>query len=157
MRPSLVVSLLVLSLLLQEAQGIRLEKGFQQVGAQKVQAGKSTPLKEKSNDGGVLGEAVLCKEGQCTGMNRKLIAVTTSTSSSPTITTSKNEKNGENKADPISKGRSTTGEIVGEHEKLSANSSPNSEHQVTKDHYEETMDLAEMDYSPARRKPPIHN
>ena len=68
-----------------------------------------------------------------------------------------NEKNGENKADPISKGRSTTGEIVGEHEKLSVNSSPNSEHQVTKDHYEETMDLTEMDYSQARRKPPIHN
>ncbi|KAJ6699893.1 hypothetical protein OIU79_013024 [Salix purpurea] len=101
MRPSLVVSLLVLSFLLQQAQGIRLEKGFKQVGAdQKVQAEESTPLKEKSNDGGVLGEAVLCKEGQCTGMNRKLIAVTTSTSSSPTITTSKNEKNGENKADP---------------------------------------------------------
>ncbi|KAG5242744.1 hypothetical protein OIU76_010347 [Salix suchowensis] len=156
MRPSLVVSLLVLSFLLQQAQGIRLEKGFKQVGAdQKVQAEEITPLKEKSNVGGVLGEAVLCKEGQCTGMNRKLIAVTTSTSSSPTITTSKNEKNGENKADPISKGRST---IVGEHEKLSVNSSPKSEHQVlTKDHYEETMDLTEMDYSPARRKPPIHN
>ncbi|KAJ6741893.1 hypothetical protein OIU85_016022 [Salix viminalis] len=156
MRPSLVVSLLVLSFLLQQAQGIRLEKGFKQVGAdQKVQAEEITPLKEKSNDGRVLGEAVLCKEGHCTGMNRKLIAVTTSTSSSPTITTSKNEKNGENKADPISKGRST---IVGEHEKLPVNSSPKSEHQVlTKDHDEETMDLTEMDYSPARRKPPIHN
>ncbi|KAI5583966.1 hypothetical protein BDE02_06G051000 [Populus trichocarpa] len=156
MRLSVVVSLLLLSFLLQQAQGIRLEKGFKQVGAQKVQAEKS-PSKEKSNDGGVLGEAILCKEGQCTGMNRKLIAVTTTTSSSTTITISKNEKNGENKADHISKGRSTNGEIVGENEKLSVNSSPNSEHRVTKDHNEEIMDLTEMDYSPARRKPPIHN
>ncbi|XP_011020257.1 PREDICTED: uncharacterized protein LOC105122695 isoform X2 [Populus euphratica] len=156
MRPSLVVSLLLLSFLLQQAQGIRLEKGFKQVGAQKVQAERS-PLKELSNDGGVLGEAILCKEGQCTGMNRKLIAVTTTTSSSATITISKNEKNGENKADPISKGRSTNGEIVGENEKLSVNSSPNSEHRVTKDHHEEITYLTEMDYSPARRKPPIHN
>ncbi|KAG6769267.1 hypothetical protein POTOM_024887 [Populus tomentosa] len=62
MRPSVVVSLLLLSFLLQQAQGIRLEKGFKQVGAQKVQAEKS-PSKEKSNDGGVLGEAILCKEG----------------------------------------------------------------------------------------------
>ncbi|KAJ6992493.1 hypothetical protein NC653_015777 [Populus alba x Populus x berolinensis] len=73
------------------------------------------------------------------------------------MTVLQNEKNGENKADPISKGRSANGEIVGEHEKSSVSSSPNSEHRVTKDHYEEIMDLTEMDYSPARRKPPIHN
>ncbi|KAJ6857444.1 hypothetical protein NC651_038984 [Populus alba x Populus x berolinensis] len=87
MRPSLAVSLLLLSFLLQEAQGIRLEKGFMQVRAQKVQEDTSS-LKERSANGGVLGEAILCKEEHCTGMGRKLIAVTTSTSST-TITTSK--------------------------------------------------------------------
>ncbi|XP_034895428.1 uncharacterized protein [Populus alba] len=154
MRPSLVVSLLLLSFLLQEAQGIRLEKGFMQVRAQKVQEDKSS-LKERSANGGVLGEAILCKEEHCTGMGRKLIAVTTSTSST-TITTSK-EKNEGNKAGPISKRRSSKGEIVGEREKLLVNSWRNSDHKVNEDHYEEIMDLTQMDYSPARRKSPIHN
>ncbi|KAL9339605.1 hypothetical protein Peur_068620 [Populus x canadensis] len=155
MRPSLVVSLLLLSFLLQEAQGIRLEKGFMQVRAQKVQEDKSS-LKERSANGGVIGEAILCKEEHCTGMGRKLIAVTTSTSST-TITTSKNEKNEGNKAGSISKRRSSKEEIVGEREKLSVNSWRNSDHKVNEDHYEEIMDFTQMDYSPARRKSPIHN
>ncbi|KAI5557373.1 hypothetical protein POPTR_018G115601v4 [Populus trichocarpa] len=155
MRPSLVVSLLLLSFLLQEAQGIRLEKGFMQVRAQKVQGDKSS-LKERSANGGVLGEAILCKEEHCIGMGRKLIAVTTSTSST-TITTSKNEKNEGNKAGSISKRRSSKEEIVGEREKLLVNSWRNSDHKVNEDHYEEIMDLTQMDYSPARRKSPIHN
>ncbi|CAK7338538.1 unnamed protein product [Dovyalis caffra] len=113
---------------------IRLEKGFMQVGAQKVQEEKSS-LKERSTNGGVLGEVILCKEEHCTGTMEK-----------------RNDKNGGNNADPIAKGRSSNGEIAGKHEKLSVNS----EQQVTKDHYEE-MDLTEMDYSPARKKPPIHN
>lgn len=66
MKPSLVVSLLLLSFLLQEAQGIRLEKGFMQVRAQKVQGDKSS-LKERSANGGAIGEAILCKEEHCTG------------------------------------------------------------------------------------------
>uniref|UniRef100_A0A6M2ES64 Uncharacterized protein n=1 Tax=Populus davidiana TaxID=266767 RepID=A0A6M2ES64_9ROSI len=80
MRPSVVASLLLLSFLLQQAQGIRLEKGFKQVGAQKVQAEKS-PSKEKS-DGGVLGEAILCKEGQCTGTMEKRVSKSVSKKSS---------------------------------------------------------------------------
>ncbi|XP_011017929.1 PREDICTED: uncharacterized protein LOC105121108 [Populus euphratica] len=156
MRPSLVVFLLLLSFLLQEAQGIRLHKGFMQVRAQKVQEDKSS-LKERSASGDVLvGEAILCKEEHCTGMGRKLIAVTISTSST-TITASKNEKNEGNKAGSISKGRSSKGEIMGEREKLLVNSWRNSDHKVNEDHYEEIMDLTQMDYSPAGRKSPIHN
>ncbi|KAG6739919.1 hypothetical protein POTOM_057540 [Populus tomentosa] len=155
MRPSLAVSLLLLSFLLQEAQGIRLEKGFMQVRAQRVQEDESS-LKERSANGGVLGEAILCKEEHCTGMGRKLIAVTTSTSST-TITTSKKEKSEGNKAGPVSKRRSSKGEIVGEREKLLVNSWRNSDHKVNEDHYEEIMDLTQMDYSPARRKSPKHN
>ncbi|KAJ6921971.1 hypothetical protein NC652_015813 [Populus alba x Populus x berolinensis] len=59
MRASLVVSLLLMLFLFQEAQGIRLEKGFMQVGAQKVQ---------------VLGEEVIiCKEGHCTSTLKKRV------------------------------------------------------------------------------------
>lgn len=90
------------------------------------------------------------------GMGRKLIAVTTSTSST-TITTSKNEKNEGNKAGSISKRRSSKEEIEGEREKLLVNSWRNSDHKVNEDHYEEITDLTQMDYSPARRKSPIHN
>ncbi|KAJ6857443.1 hypothetical protein NC651_038983 [Populus alba x Populus x berolinensis] len=70
MRPSLVVSLLLFSFLLQGSQGIRLEKRFMQVGAQKVQANNNTSLKETSTR--VLGqEVILCKEGNCIGTMKK--------------------------------------------------------------------------------------
>jgi len=69
----------------------------------------------------------------------------------------KNEKNEGNKAGSISKRRSSKEEIVGEREKLSVNSWRNSDHKVNEDHYEEIMDFTQMDYSPARRKSPIHN
>ncbi|KAL9361548.1 hypothetical protein Peur_007404 [Populus x canadensis] len=74
MRASLVVSLLLMLFLLQEAQGIRLEKGFMQVGAQKVQADQdNTSLKQISTE--VLGEEViLCKEGHCTSTLKKRVS-----------------------------------------------------------------------------------
>ncbi|KAJ9141067.1 hypothetical protein P3X46_031647 [Hevea brasiliensis] len=152
MRPALIVSLLLLSFLLHDAQGIRLEKEFMQVGHQKIHEDKSSLIK-RSN--GAFGEVILCKEGHCTGMNRKLTTVTTSTPS-PATSTSKNEENvEENKANPMtSKGRSSNEEVGGEQEKFTINSSPASEHQEVNhdDHY---VDI--MDYSPAKRKPPIHN
>lgn len=43
-------------------------------------------------------------------------------------------------------------------ERLSLNSSPVSEHrEVGTEQYPENGNIVEMDYSPARRKPPIHN
>uniref|UniRef100_A0A6N2K1U7 Uncharacterized protein n=1 Tax=Salix viminalis TaxID=40686 RepID=A0A6N2K1U7_SALVM len=63
MRLRLVGSLLLMLFLLQEAQGIRLEKGFMhtQVGAQKFQAD--------------LGEeAIPCKEGHCRGTMEKRVS-----------------------------------------------------------------------------------
>ncbi|KAI5583965.1 hypothetical protein POPTR_006G059900v4 [Populus trichocarpa] len=82
MRASLVVSLLLMLFLLQEAQGIRLEKGFMQVGAQKVQADQdNTSLKQIST--GVLGEEViLCKEGHCTSTLKKRLSRSVSKKSS---------------------------------------------------------------------------
>uniref|UniRef100_A0A2P2PK79 Uncharacterized protein n=1 Tax=Rhizophora mucronata TaxID=61149 RepID=A0A2P2PK79_RHIMU len=152
MRPSLVFSLLLFFLILREAQGIRLEKGFMQVEYQNANVGKN-PLTETRNDG-INGEVILCKEGHCTGTNRKLATVTTTISTA----TSKNEKSGENKAHSISRGGLINGEMRAEHEKVTTNSSPGSGHQeVIHDHYVDNMDMAEMDYSPAKRKPPIHN
>ncbi|KAJ6958336.1 hypothetical protein NC653_040092 [Populus alba x Populus x berolinensis] len=62
MRPSLVVSLLLFSFLLQGYQGIRLEKGFMQVGSQQVQVISTRVLGQ---------EAILCKEGNCIGTMKK--------------------------------------------------------------------------------------
>lgn len=61
---------------------------------------------------------------------------------------------GENKAkanaNPTSKSKSSSdGKIFGEQTEESRNSS--------QDLYVDITDMAEMDYSPARRKPPIHN
>ncbi|GMN47440.1 hypothetical protein TIFTF001_016619 [Ficus carica] len=62
--------------------------------------------------------------------------------------TVQNEKNGKNKADPISNGEK--GRTV--------NSLRTSEEQPDQfERYPDVVDLAEMDYSPARRKSPIHN
>ncbi|KAG6769266.1 hypothetical protein POTOM_024886 [Populus tomentosa] len=82
MRASLVVSLLLMLFLFQEAQGIRLEKGFMQVGAQKVQADQdNTSLKQISTE--VLGEEViLCKEGHCTSTLKKRVSRSVSKKSS---------------------------------------------------------------------------
>lgn len=70
-----------------------------------------------------------------------------------------NEKNGENKADTNSKGKSGSGEL-GEKENSMVKGRPTSEVSQSHDHHEQfpdIIDLAEMDYSPAKRKPPIHN
>ncbi|KDP30193.1 hypothetical protein JCGZ_16975 [Jatropha curcas] len=181
MRPSLVVSLLLLSFLLHEAKAIRLEKEFMQVAQQKIHAKairlekefmqvaqqkihkekKSTSLTERSNKNGGFGDVILCKEGQCTGMSsRKLATVTTSTIFTTTTTTNKKEENGGNKADsttiPIPKGsRSGNGEVGGEHEKFTINSSSPTSEQQKMTHEDNYVDI--MDYSPAKRKPPIHN
>ncbi|XP_011020258.1 PREDICTED: uncharacterized protein LOC105122696 [Populus euphratica] len=81
MSASLVVSLLLMLFLLQEAQGIRLEKGFRQVRAQKVQADQdNTSLKQISTE--VLGEVLLCKEGHCTSTLKKRVSRSVSKKSS---------------------------------------------------------------------------
>uniref|UniRef100_A0A5B7API1 Uncharacterized protein n=1 Tax=Davidia involucrata TaxID=16924 RepID=A0A5B7API1_DAVIN len=151
MRLSLLVSLLLLSVLISEAQGIRLKKGFVSAGHHKIHEGTLI----KTSNGGV-GEVILCKDGHCSGNIRKLMTKITSRT---TITTSKNDKNGGTKADPISKGKSSSSEELGrEEEKFSVNSSPDSEHrEATPEHYPDILDIAGMDYSSARRKPPIHN
>ncbi|KAA8522931.1 hypothetical protein F0562_009354 [Nyssa sinensis] len=152
MRLSLLASLLVLSILISEAQGIRLKKGIVSAGHHKIHENNLI----KTSNGG-LGEVILCKVGHCSGNNiRKLMTKITSS----TITTSKNDKNGgSTKAhDTISKGKLSSEELSGEEEKFSVDHSPVSEHrEVAPERYPDIFDLAGMDYSSAKRKPPIHN
>uniref|UniRef100_A0A2P2PMX8 Uncharacterized protein n=1 Tax=Rhizophora mucronata TaxID=61149 RepID=A0A2P2PMX8_RHIMU len=109
----------------------------------------------ETRNGDIHGEVViLCNEVHCTGMNRKLATVTTAISTD----TSKTEKNGESEANPMATRRLANGEMGGQHEKVSINSSPASGHQeVDHDLYVGITDIAEMDYSPVKRKTPIHN
>ncbi|XP_031277421.1 uncharacterized protein LOC116135853 [Pistacia vera] len=159
MRPSLLVlaiSLLLLSFCLSGAQGIRFEKGllfsFGHHKSQNMHEERSISLMKEGSD---IGEVILCKEGQCSsssssGMTRKLITTTT-TSSSSTTTANKNEGN---KATPTTKGKSSSngdGDTEGEQGNFPTNSPPSSEQ------YVDITDITEMDYSPAKRKPPIHN
>nr|GMC65127.1 Auxin-induced protein like [Ipomoea batatas]GME20954.1 Auxin-induced protein like [Ipomoea batatas] len=146
MRPVLFISLLLLSTLLYEAQGRHLRRG-----------GDLPARNHRTNENGSIrsGEKKIdaCKDGQCSssssasaGKNRKLIAKTTSSTYS-TTTTSKKLKNEGTKANPIPK-----------KENFSVNSSPETGHRETSnEHYPNVFDLAGMDYSPARRKAPIHN
>ncbi|XP_044472419.1 uncharacterized protein LOC123201038 [Mangifera indica] len=157
MRPSfliLAISLLLLSLFLSGAQGIRLKKellfSFGHLKAHNMHEEKGDSLKKESSD------FMLCKEGhECSssGMTRKLI---TSTAPPPSPSTTASNKNEENKANPTTKGKSSTspsrdGETQSKQGKFPSKSPPSSEQ------YVDITDIAEMDYSPAKKKPPIHN
>ncbi|KAI7738968.1 hypothetical protein M8C21_018835 [Ambrosia artemisiifolia] len=78
------------------------------------------------------------------GINRKLMTKAISSASTP-----KNYMNGGNKGNPQA-------EIESTRENFTVRSS--SKHsKVVPPHYQDVIDLAGMDYSPARRKTPIHN
>ncbi|KAG6628174.1 uncharacterized protein LOC122297181 isoform X2 [Carya illinoinensis] len=163
MRPYLAVSLLLWSLLLSEAQGIRLDKkyNFMSQGQQKVHEDGSDLMK-KTNSGAGDQVTILCKDGHCSsGKNRKLITTTTSTTTTIT-TTSKNEISGQddyNKADLMSKGQSGGNGEHGEKQTFMVSGKPTSDehHEIAHEHFPDNTDIADMDYSPAKRKPPIHN
>ncbi|KAK4369887.1 hypothetical protein RND71_009362 [Anisodus tanguticus] len=144
MKQFLLLLVLLLSTLVHEAQ------------ARNIPMSKlENALKERS-DGGSGEVNILCKDDHCSsGRNRKLMTKTTSTSSPITTTSTKNIKNEGNKAhhdNTILKGQSGTSE------NFSVNSSPENGHRKTSsEHYPDVLDLAGMDYSPAKRKPPIHN
>ncbi|KAK3026562.1 hypothetical protein RJ639_041148 [Escallonia herrerae] len=154
MKLSSLVFVLLLSSLLFKAQGIRLGKLSTPAGRNKIQQEEDDLVRR--NNGGV-GEVILCKDGHCSGMmNRKLVSIPTSTSTS--TTDSKNHKNEGNKADPLSKGKSSSEGLGGKEESFSVKSSPVSFHrEAASERYPDILDIAGMDYSPAKRKPPIHN
>ncbi|KAK2646624.1 hypothetical protein Ddye_021819 [Dipteronia dyeriana] len=155
-RPSSVVlaSLLALSLLITGAQGIRFKIGGllsfghdHHLEPAEIHELKKM-MKTSHEDGSVIGESI-------TGMitNRKLIT-TANTTSETNI--------GENKAHP----RASSSKSKSSSDDRESNSPPPattcSEHssndEISHDHYHvDITDITEMDYSPARRKPPIHN
>ncbi|KAK7330008.1 hypothetical protein VNO77_24192 [Canavalia gladiata] len=155
MRPSFVVSLLILSLLLAKAQGIRLGKVSLALQQQKQHDEESTLLKRSETD--AEEKAVLCsKDQQCTGSikNRKLVTASVSTTQSML----KNVMKGEHKTDPLVTGNTRNVNLNEEVEEVKVNTLTISKHKdVPQEHYPDLVDIAEMDYSPARRKPPIHN
>ncbi|KAK7347150.1 hypothetical protein VNO80_21677 [Phaseolus coccineus] len=141
MKPSFVVFLLLLSLLLAQTQGIRLGKVSLPVQQQKQQNGESTLLKRSNSDA---EETVLCnKDKECTGKlkNRKLIT----TSISTTQSLSKNVE--ESKAEHL---------VYENTRNVNAVSSWKQKN-VPEEHNHDLVEITEMDYSPAKRKPPIHN
>ncbi|RDX64622.1 hypothetical protein CR513_56805, partial [Mucuna pruriens] len=144
MKPSFVVlvSLLIFSLLLAKAQGIRLGKVSLAVQLQKQHDVESTLLKRSKNEA---EEAVLCKDNECTGKikNRKLVTASVSTTQS----LSKNVKKEEYKVDPSVNGNTRNVNTL----------SSSKQKDVPEEHYHDLVEITEMDYSPAKRKPPIHN
>ncbi|KAK8540689.1 hypothetical protein V6N13_027005 [Hibiscus sabdariffa] len=126
---------------------IRLEKSFKSSWHPKLH--EEVFMK---NSNRVLGEVVFCKEGHCTGNSRKLLTATTATAASST--SSKSEDSGDNKANTSSKVKLGNQENGGKQEKVPVGSPTTSE---VHDQYADIMEIAEMDYSPAKRKPPIHN
>ncbi|KAI3426557.1 uncharacterized protein J3R85_009919 [Psidium guajava] len=87
---------------------------------------------------------------QTEGKTRKLLTATNPTTTAPN---SKEETiTGGSEAKPTLKGkRSNSGQLGGGKENFAVKSSS------AWDHYPDIMDIAEMDYTPAKRKPPIHN
>ncbi|KAL8040736.1 hypothetical protein ABFX02_10G117900 [Erythranthe guttata] len=131
----MLMFLLLLSILIREAQGIRMSKGSAAVRQHTI----NEVVHGKIN----LNEGV----NKSSGWIRKLI---TKIPISRTSAISKNDWNAESKARPESKD-SSINENVGRKEEnsLSVNSSSKT--------YKEIVDIAGMDYSLARRKSPVHN
>ncbi|KAJ1385885.1 hypothetical protein SESBI_41289 [Sesbania bispinosa] len=156
MRPSFVVSLLILSLLLTKAQGIRLRKGSLEVQQQKQHDEENTLLKRSNTNA---EEATLCKDEQCTGKikNRKLVTTSVSTSTT-TQSLSKSVKNKEDKANLSVNGNTRNVNVHGGMEQVKKSTLTASKHRdLPQEHYPDPVEITEMDYSPAKRKPPIHN
>ncbi|KAI7728556.1 hypothetical protein M8C21_001074 [Ambrosia artemisiifolia] len=104
--------------------------------------------------GSVQEDQLLAKSAKfSSGINRKLM--TKFTSASPTTIDSQDQKN---KHDPKLQVKSTH-QIAGKEH--ASNSSPeNAKHwkkDVSSEQYQDVTDIAEMDYTPARKKSPIHN
>ncbi|CAI9100937.1 OLC1v1038128C1 [Oldenlandia corymbosa var. corymbosa] len=182
----LLVSFLILSTILNDhqASGIRLIQRSLSLSPKEDQIhhvhDEENDLKRRSNVGMEASNTDHISEE--TGSNRKLMTKTSAPSSTSTTTTStsKNDKNvheeGNYKGEPtttvLQKGnqssRSIERSLVGKEENFNVNSStvlPDHDHQhsqpdrtnVDPGHYPDILDIAGMDYSPAKRKPPIHN
>ncbi|XP_058725804.1 uncharacterized protein LOC131597107 [Vicia villosa] len=135
MKLSLLVSLMLLFLFLTKAQGIRLDKGS--LAAHQNKHDEERNLLKRNNSNDTDEETVVCKDEHCTGKikNRKLFTSSASAlhAISKNVTTKGNDK------------------AKGKVQEFKLNK------QQEEDVHEDLMDITDMDYSPARRKTPIHN
>ncbi|KAL2482754.1 uncharacterized protein Fot_44198 [Forsythia ovata] len=139
--------------MLHEAQGIRLTR--ESVSTRHHHNIPETASNRRNN--GDVEEVFHCKIRHCSGRNRELM-IKTSTHISSTDTMFKNDMNEGNKDHRKSKGKSRSEKISGTEENLSTNSSAITEkQQPVPESYPDILDIAGMDYSQAKRKPPIHN
>ncbi|XP_038876887.1 uncharacterized protein LOC120069249 [Benincasa hispida] len=143
----LVVVVVFIFFLSNEAQGIRFGNGMI-----KPLGHLEKTLEEESRlivEG--FRKITLCENGHCnSGNNRKLLTATSPIPSSPTPSTRNNE--GNKKGNPMSSSHKEDPSVkrkdnLENSEAVSKNLEANLD----------LIDIAEMDYSPAKRKPPIHN
>ncbi|KAL2327384.1 hypothetical protein Fmac_020811 [Flemingia macrophylla] len=150
MRPSFVISLMLLFLILTKCQGIRLEKGSLADQQHKQQDEENKLLKgiNSSNN-----EAIIWENEQYyrTGKIKIRKHVTSSTSTTHDI--SKNVKNGGKEAEPPEIGYSRNYEGNGEEKEILINK----QHEHSQEHYPDLVDIADMDYYPSNKNPPLHN
>ncbi|XP_024980654.1 uncharacterized protein LOC112517452 [Cynara cardunculus var. scolymus] len=143
---------LLLSLHNFEAQGMRLGKVSLSI------SNHQELIKISSIGGSNQDHELLAKTVELSsGINRKLM--TKIASSGTTTTISKNHKNDGNKNDPKPRIKSTRGSVSDEENFFFNLSSENSKNgkDVANEPYPNDTDITGMDYTPARKKSPIHN
>ncbi|XP_024979980.1 uncharacterized protein LOC112516949 isoform X2 [Cynara cardunculus var. scolymus] len=150
MKIYLMFTILVLSsLLTYKAQGIRLGK-VTLSPSNHEDIVKISLVKGSSED----GQSLVQTAEISSGTNRKLMTKIISSKTTTIIT-----KSDEYKHDPEAEVQSTHG-LIGKEETSSFNSLQNSKHwktEVSTKHYPYDIDIAGMDYTPARKKSPVHN
>ncbi|XP_073132556.1 uncharacterized protein [Henckelia pumila] len=143
----IIISLLLSSFMIHEARGMSLRRGslLDHYKSDDI-IGKIVPLDDQGLTSNIVDHQV--KE-KFSGRSRKLIVSPTSSS---TTQTAKNhvKMNEEDKAHHSNTKGSSNKEK--KEEKISVNSSTQRQ-----EVYPDVMDIAGMDYSQARRRPPIHN
>ncbi|KAI3701533.1 hypothetical protein L6452_26692 [Arctium lappa] len=150
MKPSFMLILLLLSMFLYQPQGIRLEN--LSLSASNHQ--KFIP-KSSSSINGDEGLAMATDQVSPAGINRKLMTKTIGSTSTPT-----NNKNYKIDHDLKSEVKFTRGQLENEvffSTTVAPENPKRKNKQVVSEEYSDVIDITGMDYSPAKRKPPIHN
>ncbi|CAA2963766.1 Hypothetical predicted protein [Olea europaea subsp. europaea] len=150
---ALLISLLIL--MLHEVQGLRLTRESVSTRHHHNIPQESIPDKRINV---VVEEVVHYKSSHGSGRNYRKLMTKTSTHISSTDAMIKNDKTEGNKDRTKSEDKSRSEKIPGTEENLPTNPSPVTEkQQPVAEPYPGILDIAGMDYSQARRKPPIHN
>ncbi|KAK8465919.1 hypothetical protein PHAVU_009G210216 [Phaseolus vulgaris] len=150
MKPSFVIYLLLLFLFLTDARGIRLEKGSFAAQQHKQHDQESNLLRRINS--AAKKEAALCEDEQyCAGKIKFRKLGTSSTSSIRDI--SKNVKNEGNEAQGPEIDNTINYKGNWEGKEIFVNK----QQEVSHENYLDLVDIAGMDYSPAKKNPPIHN